>query len=259
MRIPQHIVLREAILQSGKPFFTTLQARDALNASASSTTNLLTRLSREGVITKLSRGHYAYLDFEDDEFSDLVTFVSGTFREHSHRISYLSALDHYGYVAHPVRAIYVSSVAPVRYQLVAAHPLRLIRERPETIQIGSLRIGGTFVSCPERAILECAIRLDLVGSVERVGHALLVGRRDMDAQTLFEIAELLGVRGVAALRRVLSIADALDVPFQGCGVPATSDRLLNLDPREREVIWTDLNFGIHWNLSREELLASVRN
>ena len=119
----QQLELIDTLAARGRSEFTFDEARAALGASPSSTANALRRLTDQGLIDRLVRGHYAIRPLGSLGTSaaseDLALAVGGAFEGYDHRIGFLSALSQLGVLAHPVRTVFVACTKQVRFSHVS--------------------------------------------------------------------------------------------------------------------------------------------
>jgi predicted transcriptional regulator of viral defense system len=255
--------LIDKLLAGGRDEFTFDEARTALGVSPSATANALRQLGKKGLVDRLVRGHYAIRPLGSLGTSavtdDLGLAVGAALEGRVHRIAYLSALSELGLSSHPVRTVYVACTQQVRFSSVSRRPLRVVVEKPETIHLEAETIKHSWRSTLERALFESALRVDLVGDVERLAEALAAGSREANSKRIKRLANSFGARGRAAERRLASMADALNLPLSLDPAVGKRQPVIRLDPRDDHVEWTDSRFRIAWNRSIDELQAVVRN
>jgi predicted transcriptional regulator of viral defense system len=168
-------------------------------------------------------------------------------------------LSDLGLLSHPVRTITVACTKQVRVPAIGRRPLRVVVERAETIHLGAEAVGRSWRSTLERSLIECALRIDLTGSVERLAEALANGASDADPARVALLAQAFGARGLAAERRLASVARALELPLR---LPTAVDAgrpIVRLDSRDERVTWVDPTFRVAWNVSTDELRAVIGN
>lgn len=259
----RQLELIDNLLSEGLDEFTFDDARAHLNVSTEATANFLARLRKIGLVDKLARGHYAIRPLGALGTSlvteDLSTAVGAAFESHEHRIAYLSALSELGVLSHPVRTIYVACSKPVRFSTVSGKPLRVVLEKPETIHLEAEAVKNSWRSSLERALFECALRVDLIGGVERLAEVIGSGSRDADARRMARLASEFGSRGFAAERRIASIAMTLRLPLRLNPKVSVRQPVIRLDPRDDRVVWTDSRYRVSWNTTVDELQAIVGN
>jgi len=191
--------LIDSLVAEGKEEFTFDEARAALDRSPTATANTLRRLQHNGLVNRLGRGHYAIRPLGSLHTSattdDLDLAVGATFGDRQHRIAYLSALADLGLLSHPVRTITVACTTQVRVPAISGRPLRVVIERAETIHLEAEPIRRSWRSTLDRALFECALRIDLMGGVERLAEALATGATRADPHRLSLLAKAFGPRG----------------------------------------------------------------
>lgn len=259
----RQLELIDTLLSEGQDDFTFEDARARLKVSTEATANFLARLAKRGLIDKLARGHYAIRPLGALGTSlatqDLSAAVGAAFEGREYRIAYLSALSELGVLSHPVRTIYVACTKQVRFASVSRRPLRVVAEKAETIHLEADALKNSWRSSLERALFECALRVDLIGGVEQLADAIAAGSRDADPVRIARLARAFGARGHAAERRLASIATALQLPLILTPEVGKSQHMIRLDPRDDRVAWTDTRFRVAWNTTVDELHAVVGN
>jgi hypothetical protein len=111
----------------------------------------------------------------------------------------------------------------------------------------------------ERALFESALRVDLAGGVERLAEAVAAGASEVDAARIVRLVGAFGPKGLAAERRLGSLALALDLPLVLESKVAPRQPVIRLDPREDRVEWIDSTFRVAWSNSVNELRAVIEN
>lgn len=251
------------LVAQGREEFTFEDARTTLGGTSASVANVLRGLSEKGLVDRLSRGHYAVRPIGSLGTSavtdNLSLSVGAAFQGREHRIAYLSALSELGVLSHPVRPVYVACTQQVRLHSIGNRPLRVVVERPGTIHLEAESVGRSWRSTLERALFECAMRIDLTGSVERLAEALAASVEEVDPSRIAVLARAFGPRGRAAERRLVSLARALDLPLGLDPEVGVRRPVIALDPRDDRVEWVDPDLRVAWNTTADELQAVVRN
>jgi len=259
----RQLELIDTLLAEGRNEFTFEEAKTLLGVSPESTANALSRLGKEGLVDRLTRGHYAIRPLGALRTSaatdDLSVAVGAAFEGREHRIAYLSALGELGLLSHPVRTIYVACTEQVRFSTISRRPLRLVVEKPETIHLEAEAVKNFWRSSLERALFESALRVDLIGGVERLAEAVATGSADADPARIERLAKAFGTRGRAAERRLASMTAALHLPLTLTPDVGKRQPVIRLDPRDARVSWTDARFRVAWNATIDELQAVVGN
>ncbi|HEV2362068.1 MAG TPA: hypothetical protein VGS21_10230, partial [Acidimicrobiales bacterium] len=253
----RQLELVDTFVAEGREDFTFGDAQTFLGGTSASVANVLRGLSQKGLVDRLSRGHYAIRPLGSLGTSavtdNLSLAVGAAFQGRRHRIGYLSALSELGVLSHPVRPVFVACTEQVRLQRIGNRALRVVVERrPETIHLEADPVGRSWRSTLERALFECSMRIDLTGSVERLAEALAASAGEVDPAKIGELARSFGPRGLAAERRLVSLARALDLPL-GLDPEVGVDRpVIGLDPRDSRVEWIDPDLRVAWNTTAEE-------
>jgi len=253
--------LIDTLLVDGREAFTFSEAKAALGVSTPATANALRRLAANGLVDRLTRGHYAIRPLGSLGTSaatdNLASAVGAAFEGREHRIAYLSALSELGLVAHPVRTVFVACTHQVRFTAISTRPLRSVVERPETIHLEAEVIGRSWRSTVERALFDSALRVDLTGGVERLAEALVAGSRYADPKRITHLVRTFGGRGRAAERRLASLALALDLPLALDPAVGKRQPMIRLDPRDDRATWTDSRYRVAWNTTVDEVRSIV--
>ena len=255
--------LIDTLAASGREEFTFEEAKSTLGRSPTSTANTLRQLRRKGLVDRLSRGHYAIRPLgslgTSTATDDLPLAIGAAFAGREHRIAYLTALSEHGLLTHPVRTVFVACTQQVRIPTVSRRPLRVIVERKETIHLEAEVVGRSWRSTVERALFECALRVDLIGGAERLAEAFARGAPEVDPTRLALLAEAFGARGFAAERRLASLARALALPLALEPHVDPRQPIIRLDPRTDRVEWIDDTLRVAWSTTVNELRAVVEN
>jgi len=255
--------LVNTLVAEGRPEFSFQDALGVTGASPTATANTLNRLTQRGLIDRVARGHYAVRPLGSLGTSaiseNLALAVGAAFEGRLHRIAYRSALSDLGLLTHPVRTVFVACQRQVGFSTASGRPLRVVIERQRTIHVETERVGRSWRSTLDRALFECAMRIDLAGGVERLAEALASGARDADANRIAALAQLFGARGSSAERRLASLAHVLDLPLKLDRRMNKKQSVIRLDPRDERNVWTDSEFNVMWNISAEEMQAVIAN
>jgi len=259
----RQLELIDNLVAEGREEFTFGEAMAQLRASPTATANVLRGLKKKGLVDRLARGRYAIRPLgslgTSAATADLYLAVGAAFSGSKHRIAYRSALGELGLLSHPVRKVFVACTQQVRLSTVGRRPLRVVIERAETIHLEAEEVGHSWMSTLERALFEGALRVDLTGGVERLVEALSHGAPEADPARIARLAEAFRARGLAAERRLASLAHVLKLPLPL--EPKLSPRrpIIRLDPRDDRIEWIDDRFRVAWNVTPEELAAVAGN
>jgi predicted transcriptional regulator of viral defense system len=230
--------------------------RERLGLSSQSTSNLLARAVRDGLLDKVSSGTYALRPIgmlgTRAASEDVALAVAAKFAGEPHRIAYRSALDHHGLLVHPARAVQLALPRRVKVQRLSGRRLETFVEPSSIVDIGAEPAGrGASVSGIERALLESAARPRAVGGWIVIAEA--IRRGGWSPERLQGLAETLNM-GVA-LRRVASIAEHVG-PGEAAAAFAAPDadiRAVTLDPQsEPEAPWLDRHWQVRWPMGADQ-------
>lgn len=259
--LTRELELLDNLVAEGRRQFTFEEAVRALDVSPSAAANTLRRLKEKGLVDRLAKGVYAIRPLGSLGTSavtdDLPSSVGAAFRGIDHRIAYATALSEHGLLSHPVRTICVASLRQVRIKKLSRRSLRVVIERGNTIHLEAQQVGLSWRSTMERALLESALRLDLIGGPEQLAEALANAAENVDPPRIHRLASTLGARGLAAERRLASLSHALDLPL---GLePRLEPRrpIVRLDPSDERKDWVDERFRVAWSVGVDELRSVV--
>ncbi len=249
------------LVADGRREFTFEEAVAALHVSPTAAANALRRLRDKGLIDRLTQGVYAVRPLGSLGTSavtdDLPLAVGAAFRGLDHRIGYSTALSEHGLLSHPVRTIYVACTRQVRIEKVSRRPLRVVIETPSTIHLGAEKVGLSWRSTVERALVECALRLDLVGGVERLAEALAQAADGISPSRIHHLATSFGPKGRAAERRLASLIRALELPLDLDPRLPPRRPFIQLDPTDDRQVWRDERYRVVWSVDVDELRSVV--
>jgi predicted transcriptional regulator of viral defense system len=251
------------LVAAGHSSVTPAWVMEHTGASRQASGNLLRRLVQAGLLERVSRGHYAVRQIgvlgTSAAAEDLALAVGAVFEGRPHRIAFRSALQYWGLLTHPSRVVQVASPVRVGHSSLSDRPLRVVHESRDTVAIDAVPLSnGAFISSPERALLECAERLDLAGGIEAVVEALTSGE-SFDIRRLKSLAKELDAG--PAIRRIGSLAEALNLEELATALesmkPSTTT-YVDLEPtRGRSSIShekaLDREWRVRWQTPPEEL------
>lgn len=258
----QGLALANELVAEGWSTFTFEDAEARLGKSKTATANLLKRMEKAGLIDRVRRGHYVVRQLgvlgTPAAAENIALSVGAALKGVPHRIAYRSALYEHDLVTHPLRSVQVAAERRVRTKTLSGRPLRVVIESPETLDVGRVPWGSSYVSDHHRAVLDAAQRPRLVGGLEVLAEALGAAAHELHAETLMDYADRLG--WAAALRRLGSLADALALaPLEGALQPLkpiTAD--LDLEPGSDEpAVWRDSRWRVRWPRTVDELRAVI--
>jgi predicted transcriptional regulator of viral defense system len=257
MASPRGLDLLDRLVGEGRTAFTAADVQDVMHLSPQATSNLLRRLADTGLVDRVARGRYAARQIGSlgttAVWDDLGSAVAAVFSGHPHRIGFLTALDHHGLLVRPVRAIQVASPFRPRERSLKGRPFRVVRERADTVLVGTEPLGPSRVATVDRALLDVASRPRLAGGVSRLAEALAA------ANLVPEIRELAReLSAGAAYRRIGSLATTLALPVGATLEPWPWTSLIELDRAARgDQGWVDSTWGVAWPYPASELEAVV--
>ena len=249
--------LLNQLTREGRTAVSATEVQTTMGLSPQATSNLLTRLTRAGLLDRVVAGRYAIRQLGNlgtsAVWDDLGSAVAALFAPHAHRIGFLTALDHHGLLVRPVRPVQVASPFRPRENSLTGRPLRVVRESEATVLIGTQPLGPSRLATVERALLDTASRPALTGGAARLAEALAAVRA---TSGLRDLAERVG--GGAAYRRIGSIAATLSLPVADGLERLPWRTLVELDRRARgEGGWVDTTWGVAWPYPPSELEAVV--
>jgi predicted transcriptional regulator of viral defense system len=257
-----------ALAQRAPPVFTLGEAQDLLGASSQVTSNLLSRLLRQGWIVRVRRGVYEIAPI----WADGVSFATDRFAGLGqslvlpYYIGYSSALELYGWLQHPVIGHLWVAVPHKR------RTLRTPRDRviwvvttPERFQWGTrihwIGSASVIVSDPERTVLDCLHLPRHAGGVTEVAASLARAWPTLDQGRLLSHVDRMAILSVT--RRLGALVEALDLPGShefAARLPhgRWRGRPVSLDPTLPPGGEIDHRWGVRMNVSIDELAAVGR-
>lgn len=244
----------DRLMAAGRETFTSAEAAELLDLSPQSTSNLLTRLVNQGLVDRVARGHYVIRPIgrlgTSAAAEETALAVGAVFSERPHRIGYRSALAHHGLLVHPTRIIQVACPDLVRIPELSGRPLNVVKESPSIVDVGAVDAGhGARVSDIERALIDGARRVELIGGLDVLSEALETAAADLDIQLVRDYAEKLdesaALRRLSSVARVLNLVELADQLVAKAHVGAGQ---LRANPTVKNPIhWTDTATGVVWS------------
>ena len=246
--------LLNRLVASGRETFTSAEVAEILDLSQQSASNLLTRLVNQGLVDRVARGHYVIRPIgrlgTSAAAEETALAVAAVFSKRPHRIGYRSALAFHGLIVHPTRRIQVACPDLVRVSELSGRPLQVIQESRDFVDIGAVVAGhGALVSDIERALIDGARRVELVGGLDVLAEALETAASDLDMPVVKDYSAKLNEP--AALRRLSSVARVLNLDQLADGLLEDVEagfRPLRADPAVKNPTeWTDSAARVVWS------------
>lgn len=252
--------------QRDPALFSLHEARDVIGLSTQATSNLLTKLIRQGWIVRVRRGVYEAApqwatqgSFASDRFASLALSL-----EPPYYVGYRSALELYGWLQHPVVGrLYIAVPKQRRPLSTPRDRIIWVATKPDRFEWGVRRewIGQSrvAVSDRERTFLDCLHLPRHAGGITEIADALLRAWPTLDAQRLAGHATRLGNGSV--IRRLGALIESMDLE----GADEVTHRLpqrpwhgrpVSLDSSIPAGGMVDQRWGVRMNVSIEELAAA---
>ena len=256
------------LAQREPPIFTLGEAQTLLGASSQVTSNLLSRLVRQGWIVRVRRGVYEVApiwatreSFVADRFAGLSLSLDPPYY-----VGYRSALELYGWLQHPVVGrLWVAVPQPRRLLRTPRDRVVWVVTKPDRFEwgvqdkwIGSAKVP---VSDPERTFLDCLHLPRHAGGISEVAAAFVRAWPTLDQDRLISHADRLGNASVN--RRLGALTQALDLDEADRLVGRLPHRRwrgrpVSLDPSLPAGGEIDRRWGVRMNVPPDELFMVGR-
>lgn len=251
------------LAQREPPIFTLGEAQSLLGASSQVTSNLLSRLVRQGWIVRVRRGVYEVApiwatrgSFVTDRFAGLSQSL-----EPPYYIGYRSALELYGWLQHPVVGrLWIAVPEQRRVLRTPRDRVIWVVTKPDRFDWGvsDKWIGAAKVSVsdPERTFLDCLHLPRHAGGITEIAAALLRAWPTLDLDRLASHIDRLGNTSVT--RRLGALTEAVDLE----GADRLAGRLphrrwrgrpVSLDPSLPAAGQIERRWGVRMNVPADEL------
>lgn len=175
---PVGAVLVQKLARTGRPIFTTEEARKALGLSSHATVERLRLLLQRGWLTRLNRGLYMLLPIEAgpaSTWSEDPAIIASRLVTPSY-LSFWSALHFHGLTEQPPGVVTVATcrshpsleLLGLRYLFVSLSPRKFFGHLPTWI--GTVKVP---IASPEKAILDSLDHPEYAGGISEVAKALV--------------------------------------------------------------------------------------
>jgi predicted transcriptional regulator of viral defense system len=146
--------VHRAIQAADRPVFTTREIATLAETSLSSASQTLSRLQKDGLVTRAARGIWCRT--ADPRFTPflLVAYLSGGHRAY---VSFFSALHLHGLIGQIPQVIYAATTAHTRRRRTPLGTFSYHRIHPAFFSgFGWYRGGRSFlIAAPEKALIDC--------------------------------------------------------------------------------------------------------
>jgi predicted transcriptional regulator of viral defense system len=247
-----------------RPTFTVADVEAITGLSAASSRNLILRIQRNGLITRLKPGLYNLVPFELGWVTEhvgspylIAQELTGTA---PYFLSHGTALELHRMVTQPIFTICVSCTRRIRPQTIGGYNFRFIHITPEQ-QFGMTKHWiekerFVIVSDMERTIIDGLRHPAFTGGITEIAKGLWMKRDVLDTERLADYALSLGVgaviRRLGYLLEHYGLATASTLERLHAGLTATYQRLDPLLPAEGTHI---AYWRVQLNVTPEELDA----
>jgi predicted transcriptional regulator of viral defense system len=253
-------VLDEIVAKQGS-VITPALVQSWTGQSSQATGNMLKRLLESGLLDRVARGRYVVRPIgllnTSAAAEDITLAVGAVFLEGAHRIAYRSALDYQGLLLHPARTVQVATPNRIKVTEMSRRPLQIILEKEEAILVGATKVGHSWVSDVERALIDAASRPDLVGGITVLAQALSLA--DVNPERLISYGRSLEAN--AAIRRLGSLSDQLGIEGLAGALeplmPPKSDIDLDNSAVAAESSWRDRRWFVRWHQPIDEIASNI--
>lgn len=272
---PREAGLITELYENSKPVFMLNDASRLTGLSGQSLQNMLYRLTKKGILTRLKSGLYTTVPFELGHIEDYMPNPYLVARamaqqqlkgnEDNYYISYASAMDIHQMVTQPQFMVYITTTRQVKtHPVVRGTEYRFVTAQKKHFfgfkQIWINKSQRVYVSDLEKTVIDGLKMPEYCGGISEVAKGFWMKRDKMKVAKLIDYAERLNVGAVyRRLGFLLEIYDA-----------ATTDELERL---QRHLTKTYTAFDptlpkegrhlsrwrLHLNIEPDELLAVIRS
>ena len=243
-------------------------ARELLGASDQVTSNLLSRLVKQGWIIRVRRGVYQVAPiwaepgtYQADRFAALVHSLTAPYY-----IGYRSALELYGWLQHPVvGSVWIAVTTRRRALRTPRDRVIWVVTKADRFEWGlrSHWIGPAVVtvSDAERTVLDCLHLPRHAGGIAELAGALVRAWPTLDRQRLRSHLDRMAIASVT--RRLGALIEALTLPnsedvLRTLPSGGWRGRPVSLDPSLPAWGEVDHRWGVRMNVSADELVMVGR-
>ena len=215
---PVSAYLITQLKKANKSIFRIRDARRILDKDEKAAADLLSKLVKRGIVSRLKAGLFMIVPFEAEKnyLENRYVIAREIMRPNRYYISYASAMAIHGLTAHPVLNVQLSStvrkkgldISGIKFYFYLIRPSDYfgIEEKWVTKQ------EKVSVSDLERTILDCLARPQLCGGVPEVAKWIWSAKEKIDYTKLLKYVKKIGIKAVAKrLGLILQLLELSDV------------------------------------------------
>lgn len=189
--------------KANKPIFRIRDAGQILGKDEKSSADLLSRLVKRSVISRLKAGLFMIVPFEAEKnyLENRYVIAKEIIRPNHYYISHASAMAIHSLTTQPVLNVQISSVVRKKEMTVSGIKFSFCRIKPSDYfgieEKWVTKQEKASVSDLERTIVDCLARPQLCGGVPEAAKGIWLAKERIDYAKLLKYVKKIGIKAVA--------------------------------------------------------------
>jgi predicted transcriptional regulator of viral defense system len=200
---PVSAYLITQLKKSDKSIFRIRDAEQILDKDEKAAADLLSKLARRGIISRLKAGLFMIvpLEAEKNYLENRYVIAGEIMKPNRYYISHASAMAIHGLTTQPVLNVQISSTVRKKEMSVSGIKFSFYRINPNAYfgieEKWVTKQARASVSDLERTIVDCLARPELCGGVPDAAKGIWAAKEKIDYAKLVKYAKRIGIKAVA--------------------------------------------------------------
>lgn len=200
---PVSAYLITQLKRTNKSIFRIRDARRILDKDEKATADLLSKLVKRGIVSRLKAGLFMIvpLEAEKNYLENRYVIAGEIIRPNRYYISHASAMAIHGLTTQPVLNVQISSTVRKKEMVVSGIKFSFCRVQPDAYfgieEKWVTKQAKASVSDLERTIVDCLARPELCGGVPDAAKGIWAAKEKIDYAKLLKYVKKIGIKAVA--------------------------------------------------------------